>query len=296
MVMRHSTPKYSICSTNYNNITSIEEALESILSQVDENFEMIVVDNYSTDGTLSILTRYAEQGRLKLILKRTTRGAGRQEALAHARGKYIIHIDLDDIWRPVFPQMLRYYHQYHEGKAMFTFGLVVAPRKLLLSAGGWRDLQRGEDIDMKLRLARIESCVSLPFNPWIERRVKKWNWLLRLFDAYKGHRDLLRAGISPFRIDTIQDWTLWYGFLGSFVIVCTALTAHLTYRLWPLFEPAVAPTCDVRSTIKTTRISPQEMRVFAGYLPASEEGMESALEGHGKRHNIRRLRRLRQDV
>jgi glycosyltransferase involved in cell wall biosynthesis len=54
-------PIYSICITNYNSASSTKQSLESILTQLDKRFEIIVVDNRSTDGSLEILKEYQKK-------------------------------------------------------------------------------------------------------------------------------------------------------------------------------------------------------------------------------------------
>jgi len=262
--MRHQPPKYSICITNYNTINSIEEALQRIVRQTNEDFEIIVVDNYSTDGSLAVLAEYSGSEEIRLILKHTTRGAGRQASLEHAAGKYVIHMDLDDLWRPVLGRLLRYYHDNWEGKALFAPGLVIAPRQLLVSAGGWRDLQRCEDVDMMFRLERTEECVALPTNACVEREVKKWNWLLRLIDGYKDHRDKLRVGIDSFEAQEIRDVVARYGFRGSFVYVLAAITAKFSFRLWPLIRTHQG--LSYRSLLRKIQLSEKELSRIETYL------------------------------
>ncbi|MEM2087155.1 MAG: glycosyltransferase [Thermoproteota archaeon] len=62
-------PKYSVCITCRNEAKTIRASLDSILNQIDDRFEVIVVDSKSTDGTLEILKEYVEHGKIKLIVK-----------------------------------------------------------------------------------------------------------------------------------------------------------------------------------------------------------------------------------
>jgi len=54
--------------------------MESIISQIDSDFEVIVCDNFSDDGSLKVLEEYAMKGQIKLVVERSTRGKGRQIA------------------------------------------------------------------------------------------------------------------------------------------------------------------------------------------------------------------------
>lgn len=60
---------YSICITNYNTYPIVEESINAILSQIDQNFEVVVVDNCSKDGSLEILERYQKEGLIRLFVQ-----------------------------------------------------------------------------------------------------------------------------------------------------------------------------------------------------------------------------------
>jgi len=60
--------KYSICITHYNNYPTVEASLNSILNQIDDNFEVIVIDNFSNDGSERILKNFSEQEKIFKIL------------------------------------------------------------------------------------------------------------------------------------------------------------------------------------------------------------------------------------
>ena len=106
---------YSVCITNYNSIDTIRSSLESILSLLDDSFEVIVCDNYSNDGSRQVLEEYALKGRITLIVEHCSRGKGRQTAFESSQGKYIISgIDTDDRMTPDLHKFLEEYHKYHE--------------------------------------------------------------------------------------------------------------------------------------------------------------------------------------
>lgn len=73
--------KYSILITNYNTVDTIKQSLESILSQIDNNFEVIVVDNKSKDGSEKILKEFEKQGKIKVISIKCSRGRGEANSI-----------------------------------------------------------------------------------------------------------------------------------------------------------------------------------------------------------------------
>src|SRR5665647_3308215 len=134
--------KYSICITNYNMRNTLRECLESVFSQIDSDFEVVVCDNFSKDGSREILEEYARNRKIKLIIEHSNRGRGRQIAFEYSKGDYIISgIDTDDVIRPVLKDVLREYHEKHEGYMLQFETIYIVPRHLVIAVGGWRDLQ-----------------------------------------------------------------------------------------------------------------------------------------------------------
>ena len=92
------SPKVSVIIPTYNRLSMVKEAVESVLKQDFEDFELIVVDDASTDGTVEEIKRYG--GRVKLLEQSENRGvsAARNKGILHAKGKYIAFLDSDDLW------------------------------------------------------------------------------------------------------------------------------------------------------------------------------------------------------
>ncbi|MGI1671152.1 MAG: glycosyltransferase [Neptuniibacter sp.] len=84
----------------YNAENYISDAIDSVLSQTFENWELLIVDDCSSDNTLSIISRYASDQRIKLLKNsKNLGGAGaRNRAIEIAVGRYIAFLDSDDMW------------------------------------------------------------------------------------------------------------------------------------------------------------------------------------------------------
>lgn len=99
----YTTPLVSIITPSYNASKFIEETLESILKQTYSNWELIIIDDCSTDNSIEILQPYIEQdSRIKVLLNETNLGAAssRNRGLDIANGDYIAFLDSDDLWLP----------------------------------------------------------------------------------------------------------------------------------------------------------------------------------------------------
>jgi glycosyltransferase involved in cell wall biosynthesis len=84
----------------------IAEAIESVLAQTFGDFELLVVDDGSTDDTAAIAQRYVARDRRVILLRQENRGlaAARNTALRHARAPLMALLDSDDLWSPRFLQ------------------------------------------------------------------------------------------------------------------------------------------------------------------------------------------------
>lgn len=88
-------------SYNYRNFLSI--ALESVLNQTFEDFELIIVDDGSSDGSQEMIRNFAEgDSRILPVFNETNLGISKtfNKALQHAKGTYCATISSDDRWKP----------------------------------------------------------------------------------------------------------------------------------------------------------------------------------------------------
>ncbi|MGI0080422.1 MAG: glycosyltransferase family 2 protein [Nitrososphaerales archaeon] len=191
--------KYSICITNYNSANTVTTALDSILNQIDSQFEVVVVDNFSKDGSYKVLSNYAATKKIKLLQQKCSRGKGRQIAFENSTGEYIISgLDTDDVYLPRLSSLLRFYHEACEGKLLRVrrSGITIGPSALISRIGGWRDLQWNENWELSKRAAELDSYVWTIFllagetNPHPERR----SGLGRIKYNFFRYRESLRAG------------------------------------------------------------------------------------------------------
>ncbi|MEL6605630.1 MAG: glycosyltransferase, partial [Cyanobacteria bacterium J06614_10] len=96
-------PRVSLVMTVYNAEAYLSLALESILGQTFEDWELIVWDDGSTDGSVAIAREYAEEdGRIRLFEGAENVGQGRALVQAHerARGEFVGWVDADDLLAP----------------------------------------------------------------------------------------------------------------------------------------------------------------------------------------------------
>lgn len=100
--MTNTNPAVSVIIPVYNTERYVGECLDSILRQTFQNFEVIVVDDCSTDNSVAVIESYTEKfgGRLKLLRMDKNSGSpgvSRNKAMSLASGEYIFFMDSDDI-------------------------------------------------------------------------------------------------------------------------------------------------------------------------------------------------------
>jgi teichuronic acid biosynthesis glycosyltransferase TuaG len=91
----------SIIMPSYNSRSFIEEAIKSVIIQSYQNWELIIIDDCSKDGSWEIIRKYTQVDiRIKSVFLEKNGGAAkaRNAGLAISKGKYIGFLDSDDIW------------------------------------------------------------------------------------------------------------------------------------------------------------------------------------------------------
>jgi glycosyltransferase involved in cell wall biosynthesis len=93
----------SIIMPNYNSARFVEETIVSVFAQTYENWELILVDDCSSDDSITIIeSLMAEDKRIKLIKLAENSGPAiaRNRGIEEAKGRYIAFLDSDDTWHP----------------------------------------------------------------------------------------------------------------------------------------------------------------------------------------------------
>lgn len=116
-------PVVSVIIATYNREEYIGKAVESVLNQTYANFELIVLDDGSTDETRAVLNQFSDQRLRVYFLENTGPANARNKGIEISRGEYIAFLDSDDLW---YPKMLARTVQFLESH-----------RKIDLVCGGW---------------------------------------------------------------------------------------------------------------------------------------------------------------
>lgn len=92
----------SVIMPSYNTASYIAETVQSVLAQTYQNWELIIVDDCSTDDTDEVIKPFLADGRIRYFKNEKNSGAAvsRNRALREAKGKWIAFLDSDDLWLP----------------------------------------------------------------------------------------------------------------------------------------------------------------------------------------------------
>lgn len=133
----------SVIMPSYNTAKYIAETIDSVLAQTYQNWELIIVDDCSTDNTDEVVEKFLKDSRIRYFKNERNMGAAasRNKALREAKGKWIAFLDSDDLWESEklenqirFMEENNYAFSYTDYRIMNSNGLisciVTAPKKV----------------------------------------------------------------------------------------------------------------------------------------------------------------------
>ena len=191
-----SSPIISVLITVYNREKYLAAAVESVLAQTFADFELIVVDDGSTDGSVEVARGYTKDSRVRLHVNERNLGdyPNRNKAASLARGQYLKYVDADDV---IYPHCLgimvegmelhadaglgisktmsgvfcpvqitprEAYRDHFFGSGLFTVGPLdtIIRRCALEKVGGFSPARHVSDYECWAKLARNGPVVLLP--------------------------------------------------------------------------------------------------------------------------------------
>lgn len=144
MPERLSSPSISVVIPVYNGERTIARALNSVARQTFKPWEVIVVNDGSTDGTLMVLDQIASQCELPRlqVLSRSNQGVARARnwGAEKAHGEYLAFLDADDEWHPTFLEVVAQLIDQFPQAVMWATGYSISSERgsILLNVEGIR--------------------------------------------------------------------------------------------------------------------------------------------------------------
>jgi FkbM family methyltransferase len=174
-----SSPKYSICVSNFNMKDTIYEAISSVAMQLDDRFEILIIDDCSSDDSKNEICKlendfpivrsiFLEKDKTRLL------GETRNISVYAAVGDYVLlHIDADDRWDPFINDFITLFHELEKAYA-YDFLLVgqqvgIVKKNIFLGYGGYENIYRGEDRSLMFKFAKAEKIIFIDFKVFRQR-------------------------------------------------------------------------------------------------------------------------------
>lgn len=172
--------KYTIAMVNLNMEDTIQQSILSIYNQLDENFEILVVDGGSTDKSiqkLKSLQFFIKNLRIIELKRDKTRllGADRNTSIINSKGEYVLlHLDCDDVYAPFIKSWIKIYHIleniYGDDNLIMGKHINMAKRKTLID-NPYKNAQM-EDRELWIRMLSKNKLIEIDHID-IAYRIKK---------------------------------------------------------------------------------------------------------------------------
>ncbi len=202
-------PFFSVIINSHNGEKYLAEALGSVLSQSFEDYEIILFDNASDDGTSELAKNYSSRVRYYFSGRKLDLGDARNKAIALSRGKFIAFLDSDDFWNPTKLAMQYMAIKNYSGNRDLAICYTFADR-LEESSGSITpfELGRKQGLQGDVYLDLLVDC----FIPMSSVVVSK--------------RHLLKVGGFDDNLQIIEEWDVWLKLANKFD--CALVPERLT--------------------------------------------------------------------
>lgn len=156
-----NTPAFSVIIPTYNRAELIVQTVNSVLNQTFKSFDIIIVDDGSTDDTEKILQPLLTQHSNIFYFKKKNeeRGAARNFGTVRARGEYVTFLDSDDVLYPdALDEAMKVISQHHFPPVFHVAFEMVTPEGVLIK---WPNQIRGELNVHLLKKGNTMGCMGI---------------------------------------------------------------------------------------------------------------------------------------
>lgn len=241
--------RISVCIPTYNGEKYIHQQLDSILSQLEMNDEVIISDDSSTDNTVEIIKSYNDK-RIKLLENCTFQSPifNLENALKMASRNWIFLSDQDDVWLPGRVERMKEELKDHDTVVCNSF-MVDQNEKIIHNSyfewkgcgdGFLRNLKKNTYLGCSLAFNRKILEFVLPFpkkiamhDIWIgmvSEMIGKTCFIPEQLFLYRRHEDNYTAAIHK-ADDQLSDFTVWYKIWYRVVILWYLEVRYIKRRI-----------------------------------------------------------------
>jgi glycosyltransferase involved in cell wall biosynthesis len=225
-----NAPTVSVVMPAYNAMEYIGDAVGSVLDQSYRDFELIVVDDGSTDDTRRILREYGSRIRVLEMGHHGRPSAPRNRGIREARGRYIAFFDADDIMhsRQLENSVAILEHDCQVALCFSNFVLMRAGREL---SRPWFEKGNVRDVIDRIPVRSIGNGSFICNRPIYNEILA--NNFVHTSTVMVRRADLLEVGLFDETLRRADDWDLWLRFARSGRVFgfCTDVMSY--YRIRP---------------------------------------------------------------
>ncbi len=244
----------SIITPTYNSAKYIAETVKSVQSQTYSNWEMLIVDDCSSDNTLQIVKDICQiDNRVKhfKLDKNSGPGLARNKGIENAKGDYMTFLDADDIWFPTFiensirtiketniPFVFSSYKRSDED-LNFVYSDFIVPHKV-----NYLDILKTNSISCLTAFIDV-SQLGKKMMPLIKKRQDMGLWLQYLKEIPFAHGIQETQAIYRIRKNSLSrnklallkyQWEFYYGYeklgflMTVYIMMCWMYNGYVKYR------------------------------------------------------------------
>ena len=127
-------PFFSVIIPVYNKEKFIHITLQSVLDQTFTDYELIIINDGSTDGSETIIQKYSDNRILYCVQKNAGVANARNVGVSKATGEFICFLDADDYWYPTFLESIYDYIKQHPNEKVFCTAIEIEFHKSIIPA------------------------------------------------------------------------------------------------------------------------------------------------------------------
>lgn len=180
-------PKVSVVIPAYNAMTYLPDTLNSVLQQTFSDFEVLIIDDGSTDRIQAWVAQNITDPRVRLIAQANQGlSAARNTGIANAQGEYVAFLDADDLWKPTKLEVQVHYLDNNSAVGLVYNWIAVIDAEGKPTGKVWRGDIEGDVLEEVLQ-RNIIDCPSV-----LVRR--------------KCFEDV---GVFDRTLRSVEDWDMW---------------------------------------------------------------------------------------
>ena len=154
--MHDTAPFFSVVIPTYNSLNFLKLALQSVLVQTDKDFEVLVIDNTSQDGTKEFIGNIIdERVRYFEVINDGVIGFSRNVGIENATGEWVCFLDADDLW---YPEKLAHVRDVSKKEKN---AILVGHNEYIVYENGIKKLRKSQPscLNVEESLLRYGSCL-----------------------------------------------------------------------------------------------------------------------------------------